>query len=330
MTKQYNVAICGATGLVGRTMLKVLQERNFPIKSLTLLASARSVGKTISYKGEEIAVKEMTEDSFAGIDIALFSAGGKASKHFAPIAAKSGCIVIDNSSAWRMDSETPLVVPEVNAHALKNHKGIIANPNCSTIQLMVALKPIDEQYGLKRVVCSTYQSITGAGQSGIDKLESELKDDNINKESGRIAFNTMFHAFAENDFTEEENKMINESRKILEIPDLKFAVTCVRLPILGGHAETVVVETQKAFEIKEIKKILANTKGLELKDQPSQAVYASVNDANDNDHVFVSRIRRDESAENSFYMWVVADNVRKGAATNAVQIAEKLIEMELV
>ncbi len=317
-----NIAIVGATGLVGRTMLKVLEERNFPINNLRLYASARSAGKKLNFAGKEYIVEETNEDSFQDIDIALFSAGKEASKKYAPIAASNGCVVIDNSSAWRMDTAVPLVVPEVNKEVLKDYKGIIANPNCSTIQLMLVLKPLQDNYGLKRVVASTYQSISGAGQSGIDKLMSEIKNKaEIKSES--IAYNTNFHTISdENGFTEEEIKMINETRKILDLPDLPIAVTCVRLPILGGHGESVNVELNKEYNINDIRELLARSENLILMDKPLENIYPTPAVSKDKDEVFVGRLRIDNSVKNGLYFWVVADNIRKGAATNAVQIAE--------
>jgi len=326
--KKYNVAIVGATGLVGRKMLTLLHERQLPIGKLSLFSSARSAGTTMVYNAEEIVVQELKEDSFEGIDIALFSAGGETSRYFAPFATKAGCVVVDNSSAWRMDENTPLVVPEVNPEALENHKGIIANPNCSTIQLMLPLKTIDDNFKLNRVVCSTYQSITGAGQKGLDKLERELGGD-YNDEKP-IAFNTLFHSFEDNGFTDEENKMVNETRKIMNRPALKLAFTCVRLPIMGGHAESVNFETEEEFSVSGLKQLLQVTKNVVVLDNWKEGDYPTPMEANDKDQVFVGRLRKDPSVENGGYMWVVADNLRKGAATNAVQIAEKLIEMDLV
>lgn len=324
------VAVVGATGLVGRKMLQVLAERNFPLTSLRLFASEKSKGKKIEFKGKEYEVEVLNENSFEGINVALFSAGSDSSKEFAPIAAKHKCYAIDNSSAWRMVNNIPLVVPEVNPHHLTNDSYIIANPNCSTIQLMVALKPIQDKFGLKRVICSTYQSITGAGQSGLDKLNSEIEDETLNQDTHRIAFNTMFHPFADNGFTVEENKMINESRKILDLPNLNIAVTCVRLPIIGGHAESVNFTTEKSFTLPELRETLAHMEGLEVVHDIDTNNYPTPYLVNDKDGVFVGRLRNDITAENSAYMWVVSDNLRKGAATNAVQIAEKLLEMGLI
>jgi len=325
MTK-YNIAIVGATGLVGRTMLKVLEERNFPINSIKLLASERSAGNQISFGKDTLTVEALTENSFEGVDIALFSAGGAISKKFAPIAANSGCIAIDNSSAFRMHPDAPLVVPEVNSEALANHHGIIANPNCSTIQMVVALHPIKEKFGLIRVLCSTYQSISGAGQSGVSKLFDEVNDTTLNSDSIRIAYNLMFHPFEDNNYTGEENKMINETRKIMSMQDLPISVTCVRLPILGGHGEAVTIKTEKATSTDEIRQVLASSEGIIVVDNPLKEQYPYPNMVADKDEVFIGRIRKDESDENSFHLFVVADNLRKGAATNAVQIAEALIK----
>jgi aspartate-semialdehyde dehydrogenase len=329
MSRKYNVAVVGATGLVGRTMIKVLEERNFPVNELILLASVRSAGSKAMFNDKEITVRELTGESFKGVDIALFSAGGSISLTYAPIAASHKCIVIDNSSAWRMDPEVPLVVPEVNPEALRDHKYIIANPNCSTIQLVVPLKALQDEYGLKRVICSTYQSISGAGQKGVDKLMTEIRGEEYDNKI-KYAFNTAFHPFDDNGFTNEENKMVNETRKILGIDDLKVAVTCVRVPTLGGHSESVNIELNNPFEIHDIKKLMANTEGLILMDNPAENIYPYPLLTADKDPVYVGRIRRDDTVENGLYLWVVADNLRKGAATNAVQIAEKMVEMGLV
>lgn len=324
------VAVVGATGLVGRKILEVLEERDFPISELKLFASERSKGQIISYAGKDYILDVLQEDSFEGVDIALFSAGSESSKKFAPFAAKSKCFVIDNSSAWRMGSGIPLVVPEVNPHHIKQDTYIIANPNCSTIQLMLALKPINDNFGLKRVVCSTYQSITGAGQSGLNRLYSEIQNQDLNQDSYRIAFNTMFHSFSDNGFTEEENKMINESKKILGLPNLNIAVTCVRLPIIGGHAESVNFSTNESFSMEKLTEVLSNADGVKVVDEPSQNLYPTPNLVDGKNDVFIGRLRKDDTAGNSAYMWVVADNLRKGAALNAVQIAEKLINLGYV
>lgn len=315
----------GASGLVGRTMLKVLEERNFPVGDLKLLASEKSAGTKLKFREKEYTVEAVNENSFNGIDIALFSPGKTASRKWAPIAASAGCIVIDNSSAWRMEEGIPLVVPEVNPHVLKGYKGIIANPNCSTIQMVVPLKAIHKKYGLKRVVVSTYQSISGAGQKGIDKLLSELEG-NVNEDKHKIAFNIMFHEItSRSGFSEEEIKMVNETRKILELPELPVAVTCVRLPVLGGHGESLNIELENSASVDEIRKLMNETYGVILVDLPLEQHYPTPAISDGKDEVFVGRIRKDDSVANGFYLWIVADNVRKGAATNAVQIAELYI-----
>lgn len=330
--RKFNLAIVGASGLVGRKMIQVLEERNFPVGAVKLYSSERSAGKLIKFGSEGIEIEVLNENSFSNMDIALFSAGKTASLQWAPVAAKAGCVAIDNSSAWRMHSDVPLVVPEVNPDALTDHHGIIANPNCSTIQLVVALKPIQDRWSLRRVVVSTYQSVSGAGQKGLDKLFDEIQGKCIRKEllHHPFAFNTVFHSIdTEDGFSEEENKMLNETRKIMGIPDLKMAVTCVRLPILGGHGESVNFETIMPSTPEEIREELAKLPSIEVVDNPLESEYPTVRTSDDSDEVYVGRIRKDQSIENGFYMWVVADNVRKGAATNAIQIAEKLIEKGL-
>ncbi|MCO5252409.1 MAG: aspartate-semialdehyde dehydrogenase [Candidatus Kapabacteria bacterium] len=322
--KRYNVAIVGAGGLVGRAMLKVLEEQNFPVARLGLFASSRSAGTELSFRGESYKIEELMPEVFEDFDIALFSAGGSVSKEFAPIAVEKGCIVIDNSSAWRMDPEVPLIVPEVNPHHLQSHKGIIANPNCSTIQLVVALKPLSDNFGLKRVVCSTYQSISGAGNKGVEKLRNEISGTGTDAQP--IAFNLLFHQFEPSGFTVEESKMINETRKIFGNESLSLAFTCVRVPTLGGHCESVNVELESSYEIEEIKRLYANTVGVVLMDDTSRDSYPTPQITQDTDPVYIGRIRRDDSAENALYLWVAADNLRKGAATNAVQIAQLLIK----
>jgi aspartate-semialdehyde dehydrogenase len=324
------IAVVGATGLVGRTMLRVLEEHYFPVGNLRLLASKRSVGSVIEWKGTQYTVEELTHDSFHGVDIALFSAGGAASKEFAPSAAASGCIVIDNSSAWRMHPDAPLVVPEVNSHTLLNHHGIIANPNCSTIQLVVALKPIDKAFGLKRVVVSTYQSVSGAGQKGVDHLAAEIENRQPTSRISphTIAYNAVFHSFIDDSgFTEEEIKVRRETRRILELPNLRVAVTCVRVPVLGGHGESVNIETERPLSIDGLREVLSSAEGITIQDNPLQNDYPTPHQSGEKDEVFVGRIRIDDTVKNGAYLWVVADNLRKGAATNAVQIAEKLLEM---
>lgn len=333
MSKKFNVAILGATGLVGRNMLKVLIENNFPINQLRLLASERSAGAEVEYLGEKIKVEAVNENSFDGIDLALFSPGKTAAIKWAPIAVKAGAIVVDNSSGWRMDPEVPLVVPEVNPNHLQNHQGIIANPNCSTIQMVVALKPLSDKFGLKRVVVSTYQSITGAGQNGINHLNAELEGKEPEKRISKhkIAFNTVFHSIDNpNGYSEEEIKMILETRKIMDLPDLKISVTCVRVPVIGGHGESINIELEKPATIDNVREALGNFPGLITIDNPLEGEYPTVQLADGTNPVYVGRIRKDESVENGFNIWVVADNVRKGAATNAVQIAEELIKLGIL
>ncbi|BEP28590.1 aspartate-semialdehyde dehydrogenase [Helicovermis profundi] len=326
--KKLNVAIVGATGMVGRTFLKVLDERNFPIENLYCFASKKSEGSIIKYRGKEIIVEELKEDSFdRDIDIALFSAGGETSLKFSPIAASKGVIVIDNSSAFRMDPEVPLVVPEVNPDDIFKHKGIIANPNCSTIQAMVALKPLHEKYGIKRIVYSTYQAVSGSGVKGMKDLEEGLKGKELNLAYPHsIANNCLPHidVFMENGYTKEEMKMVNETKKILGDDSLKITATAVRVPMFKCHSESINVELKKEFSIEEIKESFEKFDGIVLRDDPSNNIYPLATEAVDTDEVYIGRIRRDFSVENGINIWVVADNVRKGAASNAVQIAEKI------
>jgi len=319
-----NIAIAGATGLVGRTMLDILKEKKIRYSSIRLLASSRSAGQHININDEQHTVQELNKDSFQDIDIALFSCGGDTSKKYAPIAVQSGAIVIDNSSAWRMHPNVPLVVPEVNSSSIPSEAGIIANPNCSTIQLVVALRPIHALFGLKKVICSTYQSISGAGQSGVDRLQAELQDPSLNK-GKRIAFSTLFHQYQSNGRTDEENKMLNETRKIMDIPELDISVTCVRLPILGGHAESIWLETEKPIEIELLKRKFDEEEGIVFSDNFHSNEYPTPETAAGQDPVFISRLKTDPVFTNGLSMWVVADNLRKGAATNAVQIAENII-----
>lgn len=319
-----HIGIVGATGLVGRTFLKVIEERNLKFDKISFFASARSAGNKVDFIDKEYIIQLADKNIFDDLDIALFSAGGSVSKELAIYAQEKKCIVIDNSSAWRMDANTPLIVPEVNPNRIAEHNYIIANPNCSTIQLVVALKPLSDKYGLKRVVCSTYQSISGAGQTGLDKLNREL--DGKYDESKPIAFSITFHDFEGDDgFTNEEIKMINETRKILELPELSIAVTCVRVPTVGGHCESINIELENEFELNDIRKLFENTPGVVLMDNPQNKIYATPHSVNNTDPVYISRIRRDNSVKNGLYLWIVADNIRKGAATNAVQIAEKII-----
>jgi aspartate-semialdehyde dehydrogenase len=328
--KKPNVAIVGATGLVGSTFLKVLEERNFPFENLYLMASAKSAGKIIPFKGKDYTVELLDEHAFdKPIDIALFSAGGGTSETFAPIAAAHGVIVVDNSSQWRMDPTVPLVVPEVNPDDAYGNHGIIANPNCSTIQAVVALKPLYDAYGIKRIVYSTYQAVSGSGLKGIRDLKEGLKGNDINVAYPHpIAGNCLPHidVFTENGYTKEELKMVNETRKILGDEKLPVTVTTVRVPVFDSHSEAINVEFEKAFgDIAEIKNLLAEAPGIVLRDEPAHNVYPLAREAAGRDEVFVGRVRRDFSVESGINFWCVADNIRKGAATNAVQIAELLI-----
>ncbi len=326
--KKVNLAVVGATGMVGRTFLKVLEERQLPIENFYVMASARSAGSTLTFNGKEYVVEELTEHSFdKPIDIALFSAGGSTSAKFAPIAAEHGCIVIDNSAQWRMDPEVPLVVPEVNPEDIEWNKGIIANPNCSTIQAMVALKPLDDKYKIKRVVYSTYQAVSGAGVAGWNDLENGLKGEAPKKFPHPIANNCLPHidVFMDNRYTKEEMKMIWETRKILHHDDLKVTATTVRVPVFDSHSESINVEFENPFDLDELIDVLRNAPGIVIEDDPENNVYPLALNAAGHDEVYVGRIRRDESVENGVNLWVVADNIRKGAATNAVQIAQEII-----
>lgn len=327
--KEVNLAVVGATGMVGRTFIKVLEERKLPIDNIYFFASSRSVGSALTYNGNEYTVEELNENSFdRGIDIALFSAGANISKKFAPIAASKGCVVVDNSSAWRMDPEVPLVVPEVNPQDIKWHKGIIANPNCSTIQVVVALKPLHDKYIIKRVVYSTYQAVSGAGMRGYQDLEDGLKGLPPKKFPYPIVNNCLPHidVFLPNGYTKEEMKMVNETRKILGEPTLRVTATTVRVPVFNSHSESINVEFEKQFDLEELREALRNAPGIIVQDKPENSIYPMAVNATDRDETFVGRIRRDESVESGINMWVVADNIRKGAATNAVQIAQELIK----
>ena len=327
--KKVNLAVVGATGIVGRTFLKVLEERQLPIENFYVMASSRSAGSTLTFNGKNYIVEELNEHSFdKPIDIALFSAGGSTSAKYAPIAAEHGCIVIDNSSQWRMDPNVPLIVPEVNPEDISWHKNIIANPNCSTILAMVALKPLDDKFKIKRVVYSTYQAVSGAGVAGWKDLEDGLKGEAPKKFPHPIANNCLPHidVFLENGYTKEEEKMINETRKILHHPDLKVTATTVRVPVFDSHSESINIEFENAFDIKEVFETLKNAPGIILEDDPQNNVYPLAINAAGHDEVYIGRIRRDESVENGINIWVVADNIRKGAATNAVQIAQVIIE----
>ena len=355
MGKGFSVAVAGATGAVGQMMIRVLEERNFPVDEIRFLASERSVGKKLRFRGEEIPVQKLDHNSFNGVDIALFSAGGSRSLEFAPSAAKAGATVIDNSSAWRMDPDVPLVVPEVNPHAIKDasKKGIIANPNCSTIQMVVVLKPLYDRARINRIVVSTYQAVSGTGLKAIRELEDEIilwadrrrsEGDNWSPKalSGvaygevkgydysayphQIAFNCLPHidVFTENGYTKEEMKMVNETRKILEDPDIRVSATCVRVPVFYGHSEAVNIEFERQISVDEARGLLEKALGVKVIDDVQNNLYPLALDAEDQDLTLVGRIRQDISNENGLDLWIVADNIRKGAATNAVQIAELL------
>lgn len=329
MSKKYNVAVVGATGLVGQTFLKVLKERKFPVENLYLYASARSAGKIINWNGKDYTVIELKDENIReDIDIALFSAGGGTSLEFAPKFRDKGAVVVDNSSAWRMYPEIPLVVPEANPEALAEHNGIIANPNCSTIQVMPVLKVLQENYGLKRVIYSTYQAVAGSGQKGLDDLDANLRGEASKNYPHQIAFNALPHidVFLENGYTKEEVKMIEETRKILSLPDLKVTATCVRVPVRMGHAVSVNVELEKPFEIDDVITKFEEKEGVIVQNNGKNNEYPMPITAADTDEVYVGRIRRDETVENGLNLWVVADNIRKGAATNTIQIAETLIK----
>jgi len=326
--KKYNVAIVGATGLVGQTFLQILEERKFPIKNLYLMASLRSAGKKINFRGQNIIVEELNESSFnKEIDFALFSAGGEISRRFSPIAVSKGVVVVDNSSAFRMVEGVPLIVPEVNSEEVFNHRGIIANPNCSTIQSVVPLKILDERYKIKRIVYSTYQAVSGSGFAGIKDLENGLKGKAPENYPHPIAGNCLPHidVFLENGNTKEEQKMIDETKKILG-KDVRVTATCVRVPVLHSHSVSINIEFEKRFDIKQVRENLASVRGLIVEDDIKKNIYPMAVNSKGRDEVFVGRVRRDESVENGINLWVVADNIRKGAATNTVQIAELLID----
>jgi aspartate-semialdehyde dehydrogenase len=333
MSREYKVAIVGATGVVGNEMRKILETRDFPVTELRLLASDRSAGKLLHWRGSEIAVEVLNENSFRGIDFALFSAGSETSREYAPIARDAGAVVIDNSSAWRMDPDIPLIVPEVNPGALRGHGGIIANPNCSTIQMVVALKPLHDSWGIKRVIVSTYQAVSGTGKNAIDELFEETRaaldghDYRPSVYPHPIAFNLFPHidVFEESGYSKEEIKMMDETRKIMGLPELRITATTVRVPIVAGHSESVNVEFERAFDLAEVTAILAAAPGIAILDEPSRNIYPTPLAAAGTDPCYVGRLRRDDSVDNGLNFWVVADNLRKGAALNAVQIAEHLV-----
>ena len=350
--KKIRMAIIGATGLVGRTALKVLEEKNLPIDEYVLFASSKSAGKKLKFMEKDYIVQELNELSFdSGFDYAIFSAGGSTSKKYASIAAEKGCIVVDNSSAFRMDKDVPLVVPEVNPEEIRNNHGIIANPNCSTIQAVVALKPLDDKYGIKRIVYSTYQAVSGAGKKGVIDLDNGVKnyltdksydeessnsdipdfEDNSNYELEKFDYPIFSNClpqidvFLDNGYTKEEEKMINETRKILKKPDLRVTATTVRVPVFNCHSESINVEFEKDFDLKELVNTLKDAPGIVIQDDPNSLVYPLAINASGHDEVFVGRIRRDDSVNSGINFWVVADNIRKGAASNAIQIVEKLL-----
>ncbi|KQX69139.1 MULTISPECIES: aspartate-semialdehyde dehydrogenase [unclassified Paenibacillus] len=335
--KLFNVAVVGATGAVGEQIIRLLEERNFPIKELKLLSSARSAGVKLSFKGQEITVQEATPESFQGVEIALFSAGGDVTKALAPHAVKAGTICIDNTSAYRMDPETPLVVPEVNVEKINEHKGIIANPNCSTIQMVAALKPLYDRYGISRIIVSTYQAVSGAGAKAINEMLRQSKEvlegNDANPDilpvgslpvKHQIAFNAIpqIDKFLDNGFTNEEMKMILETKKIMGDESIEVTATCVRIPVVYGHSESVYVELKEDFDVEEVKTLLANAPGIVLVDNPAEQQYPLATDAAGKLETFVGRVRRDLSNPKALNMWIVSDNLLKGAAWNAVQIAE--------
>ena len=337
--KNYKVAVVGATGAVGNEMIKVLEQRQFPVERLTLLASERSAGKELVFRGKPLPVEVLGEDSFRGVEIGLFSAGGSVSEKFAPIAARAGCVVVDNTSAFRMVPEIPLVVPEVNPEAIAQYKnrGIIANPNCSTIQMVVALKPIHDAARIKRIVVSTYQAVSGTGKKAIEELTLQSRAI-LDKQAPiakvyphQIAFNCLPHidVFLENGYTKEEMKMVNETRKIFNDPQIAVTATTVRVPVFHSHSESVNVETERKITAEEVRGLLASAPGVKVVDNPGFKMYPLAIDAAGGDDTLVGRIREDESIPNGINMWIVADNIRKGAALNAVQIAEILIRQYL-
>lgn len=329
--KTYKFALVGATGLVGRTAIKVLEEYNLPISEIAFFASERSAGSKIKFNGKDYTVRELVDTSFdEGFDFAIFSAGSDVAKHFAPIAASKGCIVVDNSSAFRMEDNIPLVVPEVNSEEIKNNHGIIANPNCSTIQAVVPLKVLDDKYKIKRIVYSTYQAVSGAGQKGVDDLQNGLKGESPKKFPYQIVNNCLPHidVFLDNGYTKEEMKMVNETRKILKRPDLKITATAVRVPVINSHSESINVEFENDFDLNELVETLKNAEGIVVVDNPEKNSYPLATQASGHNEVFVGRIRRDESVPYGINFWDVADNIRKGAAANAVQIVKKLIEFD--
>jgi len=336
MSREYRVAIMGATGAVGATMMELLEERNFPVASLKLLASHRSAGTLKEFKSETIVVEELTHDSFDGVDLVLSSAGGSISKEFLPTAVKKNCISIDNTSAFRMDPDTPLIIPEVNMYAAHDHRGIISNPNCSTIQMLVALKPIYDAVGIKRIVVSTYQSVSGKGGAAVTELVTQTtaalegRPVECDKFPHQMAFNVSFDwPFTDNGYSEEEMKMVHETHKIFEDDSIGVSPTTVRVPVFFAHSESINIETDQKLSVEDTRQILSQSEGIVVIDDPSQKQYPLAVDIAGTDSVFVGRIREDLSIENGLNMWVVADNLRKGAALNAIQIAEQLLNTTL-
>lgn len=327
--KKIKLAVVGATGLVGRKALEILEEYNLPVSEYVFFCSKKSAGTKILFKGKEYIAQELNDNSFdQGFDYAIFSAGGNTSKHYSPIAASKGCIVVDNSSAFRMDENVPLVVPEVNIEDAYKNNGIIANPNCSTIQAVVPLKPLDDKYKIKRIVYSTYQAVSGAGKEGLNDFENTSKGLEPSKFAHPIYNNCLPHidSFLDNGYTKEEMKMINETRKILHKPDLKITATTVRVPVLNSHSESINIEFENEFDLEEVKNTLRNSPGIILYDDVKNNIYPLATVASGHDEVYVGRIRRDESIDNGLNLWVVADNIRKGAASNAIQIVDALIK----
>lgn len=322
------IAIVGATGLVGRMMLRVLLERAFPYSTIRLFASGRSAGEVVTVGTESCTVESLEGASFAGIDVALFSAGGGVSSDWAKKFVDAGAVVVDNSSYWRMHPDVPLIVPEVNPADVQRHQGIIANPNCSTIQLVVALWPLHVAYGIQRVAVSTYQSVSGAGHKGVGQLQDELagREPAQRITPHQLAYNAVFHTVPDvNAASEEEAKVVNETRRIMQMPSLRMSVTCVRIPVIGGHGEAVSIETERPCSPNAARDVLRAASGIVVMDDPAQDIYPTPLIANNTDGVYVGRIRRDDSVEHGLLCWIVADNLRKGAATNAVQIAELLL-----
>lgn len=326
----YNIAVVGATGLVGRKIVQLLEDRKFPVGEIRFLASERSAGKEVLFGGTTHHVRRLTPESFHSVAIALFSAGSAVSKEFAPFAVRAGAVVIDNSSAFRMEKDVPLVVPEVNRRTIFHHKGIIANPNCSTIQMVVPLKPLHDRYTIRRIVVTTFQAVTGAGNRGVIQLEREIAHGDPKPDAfpHQIALNVLPHVdmFSDDGYTREEHKMIRETKKIMGDDSIRVQPTCTRVPVFGGHSESVNVEFEKKFDLPAVIEILRGAPGVAVQDDPENNVYPMPIKSGDTDPVYVGRIRRDETIANGLSLWIVADNVRKGAATNAVQISEELIK----